>query len=106
VATGFGDALAVVEHGIRKLDCDEVALIPRLAIELTQPLAGREWPGIRRRHEALEMLAASGLRLRPPESIWHDPDPALHPLDLFGCHRVRKARARNTKEMIMSPRAI
>jgi hypothetical protein len=25
---------------------------------------------------------------------------------LFGCHRVRKARARNTKEMIMSPRAI
>ncbi len=106
VASGFGDALPAVEHGKRELDCDEVALIPRLAVELTQPLAGREWPGIRRRHEALEMLAASGLRLRPPEAIGRDPDRALHALDLFGCHRVRKARARNTKEMIMSPRAI
>ncbi len=52
------------------------------------------------------MLAASGLRLWPPEPIGIHADDALHFLDLLGCHRVRKARLRKRKLRRMSARAI
>ncbi len=38
VAAGFCHALTAIIHGVGEFDGDEVALIPRLAVEIAQPL--------------------------------------------------------------------
>ena len=78
--------MPAVIHGIGEGDGDEVCFVARLAVEVAQALAGGEGPGIGRRHEAFEVVAAALDGFGTPEAVGHDADDALHALDLLSGH--------------------